>query len=239
MNVFLPPFPNAQNPSETADDHAWRGQSLRGSAPPGGGSEAHVRGPTETGAACRARGRLFIRYTTRIHFLSSVSLRAYSGAWRLLTHSYHPSCSDSAPSSGPFHIGNCSGGQTEEQATQNLNLINQLAKQPASPFRPSSTTCPWILSFSFGRSLQASVLATWDGKDKNYEKAMEVAGALAKANAQAQLGEYQGPHPSVLKGQSLHETNRGWGANAGEGGGKGESTAGATATVPPSGETAA
>ncbi|EWM25057.1 fructose- -bisphosphate [Nannochloropsis gaditana] len=132
-----------------------------------------------------------------------------------------------------------SGGQTEEQATQNLNLINQLAKRPASPFRPSSTTCPWILSFSFGRSLQASVLATWDGKDKNYEKAMEVAGALAKANAQAQLGEYQGPHPSVLKGQSLHETNRGWGANAGEGGGKGESTAGATATVPPSGETAA
>ena len=102
------------------------------------------------------------------------------------------------------------GGQTEEQATENLNLINQLAKQAPSSFRPSLTTCPWMLSFSFGRSLQASVLAAWEGKEENYTAAVAVAGALAKANAQAQLGEYVGPHPSLLKGKSLHETNRGF-----------------------------
>lgn len=102
------------------------------------------------------------------------------------------------------------GGQTEEQATQNLNLINQLAKRAPSSFRPSLTTCPWILSFSFGRSLQASVLAAWKGKEENYTAAVTVAGALARANAQAQLGEYVGPHPSLLEGKSLHETNRGF-----------------------------
>ncbi|KAM3577386.1 hypothetical protein VYU27_000815 [Nannochloropsis oceanica] len=103
-----------------------------------------------------------------------------------------------------------SGGQTEEQATQNLTLINQLAKRAPSSFRPSLTTCPWILSFSFGRSLQASVLAAWMGKEENYTAAVAIAGELAKANAQAQLGEYVGPHPSLLKDKSLHETNRGF-----------------------------
>ena len=44
-----------------------------------------------------------------------------------------------------------SGGQTEEQATQNLNAMNVLAKQT-----PGLAT--WSLSFSFGRALQASPL---------------------------------------------------------------------------------
>lgn len=119
-----------------------------------------------------------------------------------------------------------SGGQTEEQATTNLNLINQLAQQPASEYR-STSSCPWILSFSFGRSLQASVLSTWQGKEENYKAAVEIAGALAKANSEAQLGKFEGPHPSVLKGKSLHETHRGWGgANGGGGDGDGASKEG-------------
>lgn len=108
-----------------------------------------------------------------------------------------------------------SGGQTEEEATRNLNLINRLAQRPAHPAR-AAPNCPWVLSFSFGRSLQASVLATWQGKAENFERAVAVAGALAKANSGAQLGQFEGPHPSVLQGKSLHETHRGWGgANGG------------------------
>lgn len=108
-----------------------------------------------------------------------------------------------------------SGGQTEEEATRNLNLINRLAQQPPHPSRTASN-CPWVLSFSFGRSLQASVLATWQGKKESFDAAVAVAGALAKANSEAQLGKFEGPHPSVLQGKSLHETHRGWGgANGG------------------------
>ena len=44
-----------------------------------------------------------------------------------------------------------SGGQTEEQATQNLNAMNVLAKQTPG-------LAPWSLSFSFGRALQAGPL---------------------------------------------------------------------------------
>ena len=42
-----------------------------------------------------------------------------------------------------------SGGQSEEQATVNLNCLNQLAAEDGH--------APWALSFSFGRALQVSV----------------------------------------------------------------------------------
>lgn len=45
-----------------------------------------------------------------------------------------------------------SGGQSEEEATLNLDMINKVAKE--DPLRRH----PWTMSFSFGRSLQASVL---------------------------------------------------------------------------------
>jgi fructose-bisphosphate aldolase, class I len=54
------------------------------------------------------------------------------------------------------------------------------------------------------------VLSTWAGQEANRARAVEVAGALARANSQAQMGEYQGPHPSLLGAKSLHETHRGW-----------------------------
>lgn len=46
-----------------------------------------------------------------------------------------------------------SGGQSEEDATINLNLINRMAAAEDGGRR-----YPWAMSFSFGRSLQASVL---------------------------------------------------------------------------------
>ncbi|CAM9294175.1 unnamed protein product [Sphacelaria rigidula] len=97
-----------------------------------------------------------------------------------------------------------SGGQSEEEATVNLDVINRMAD--ADP----DGKHPWSMSFSFGRSLQASVLKIWAGRRENFAAAVEMAGLLAKANASAQLGVYEGPHPSICGCSSLHETNRGW-----------------------------
>jgi fructose-bisphosphate aldolase class I len=44
-----------------------------------------------------------------------------------------------------------SGGQSEEEATQHLGLINRI---PGAP---------WALTFSYGRALQASAIKAWGG----------------------------------------------------------------------------
>jgi fructose-bisphosphate aldolase class I len=74
-----------------------------------------------------------------------------------------------------------SGGQSEEDASLNLNAMNQ-----------SNLKRPWALSFSYGRALQHSVIKTWAGKEENVEKAQEALIVRAKANSEAQLGKYQG-----------------------------------------------
>jgi fructose-bisphosphate aldolase, class I len=71
-----------------------------------------------------------------------------------------------------------SGGQTPEQAIINLNAINQLGEQP------------WMLSFSYGRALQAACLKTWAGLPENIESAQEVLLKAAEANSLAACGEY-------------------------------------------------
>ncbi|PRW44409.1 fructose-1,6-bisphosphate aldolase [Chlorella sorokiniana] len=97
-----------------------------------------------------------------------------------------------------------SGGQTEEEATVNLNAINRLAQQQGR--------APWSLSFSFGRSLQASVLKLWsEDREGNQQACRNMAAALARANGQAVLGRYEGPHPSITsQAGSLREDFRGW-----------------------------
>ena len=55
-----------------------------------------------------------------------------------------------------------SGGQSEEEASINLNAINQYAGKK-----------PWALTFSYGRALQASVLTAWGGKAENVANAQE------------------------------------------------------------------
>jgi len=57
-----------------------------------------------------------------------------------------------------------SGGQSEEEATLNLNAINVYASQGIKP---------WGLSFSYGRALQASVIQAWKGKAENIGAAQE------------------------------------------------------------------
>ncbi|PIO76641.1 fructose-bisphosphate aldolase class-I [Teladorsagia circumcincta] len=74
-----------------------------------------------------------------------------------------------------------SGGQSEEEATLNLNAMNQMEGRK-----------PWALSFSFGRALQASCMAKWRGEDKNTKEAQASALLLqrAQANSMAVLGKY-------------------------------------------------
>lgn len=75
-----------------------------------------------------------------------------------------------------------SGGQSEEDASVQLNAMNKLEGVPK----------PWSLSFSFGRALQASCLKAWQGKDENVEAAQKAFLGRAVANGQATLGKYEG-----------------------------------------------
>jgi fructose-bisphosphate aldolase, class I len=70
-----------------------------------------------------------------------------------------------------------SGGQSEVQATENLNAINQLSG-------------PWPLSFSYGRALQASTLQAWQGREENVAAAQAVFLHRARCNAAAVAGRY-------------------------------------------------
>jgi fructose-bisphosphate aldolase class I len=86
-----------------------------------------------------------------------------------------------------------SGGQSEEEATLNLNAMNKL-----------EVLKPWTLSFSFGRALQQSTLKTWAGKKENVAKAQGVFLERCKANSEATLGKYAGGSGSGLASESLH-----------------------------------
>eukprot|EP00002_Diphylleia_rotans_P008871 TRINITY_DN1883_c0_g4_i1.p1 TRINITY_DN1883_c0_g4~~TRINITY_DN1883_c0_g4_i1.p1 ORF type:complete len:361 (-),score=56.35 TRINITY_DN1883_c0_g4_i1:111-1193(-) len=89
-----------------------------------------------------------------------------------------------------------SGGQTEEEATLNLNAMNK-----------NHPNQPWALTFSYGRALQATVLKTWQGKPENVAKAQEALFARAKANSEAALGVYEGSAASSSANESLHVAN--------------------------------
>lgn len=90
-----------------------------------------------------------------------------------------------------------SGGQTEEEATLNLNAINA----------PNlSLVRPWLLSFSFGRALQSTVLKVWAGKPENKSKAQEAFLERCRAVSLAQLGTYVpsvAPAPAGVLGDML------------------------------------
>ncbi|KAE8711723.1 putative fructose-bisphosphate aldolase 1 [Hibiscus syriacus] len=72
-----------------------------------------------------------------------------------------------------------SGGQSEVEATLNLNAMNQ------SPN-------PWHVSFSYARALQNTCLKTWGGRPENVKAAQDALLVRAKANSLAQLGKYTG-----------------------------------------------
>jgi fructose-bisphosphate aldolase class I len=70
-----------------------------------------------------------------------------------------------------------SGGQSEVEATENLNAINQLGG-------------PWPLSFSYGRALQSSALAAWGGEADNVEAGQAAYLHRARMNALAVAGDW-------------------------------------------------
>lgn len=88
-----------------------------------------------------------------------------------------------------------SGGQSEDEATENLNEMNKLTNRR-----------PWNLSFSYGRALQHSCLRAWLGKEENVNAAQLVFLEKARNNSQATLGKYIGTGSST-GGESLHVSN--------------------------------
>lgn len=73
-----------------------------------------------------------------------------------------------------------SGGQGPEEATANLNALNQQAPD-----------APWRLSISYGRALQQTALQVWLGKPENTRAAQQALLQRARLNHLAMLGEYQ------------------------------------------------
>eukprot|EP00697_Spironema_sp_BW2_P012834 gnl/Spiro4/29498_TR14447_c0_g1_i1.p1 gnl/Spiro4/29498_TR14447_c0_g1~~gnl/Spiro4/29498_TR14447_c0_g1_i1.p1 ORF type:complete len:360 (-),score=105.24 gnl/Spiro4/29498_TR14447_c0_g1_i1:191-1270(-) len=74
-----------------------------------------------------------------------------------------------------------SGGQSEEEASLNLNAMNQL-----------DIVHPWKLTFSYGRALQASTIEVWNCNPANVQAAQQVLLERARANSEAQFGRYGG-----------------------------------------------
>ena len=71
-----------------------------------------------------------------------------------------------------------SGGQTPQQATENLNAMNAMGEHP------------WELSFSYGRALQEKTLKVWKGDPANIPEAQRVFYHRAKCNGAARYGTY-------------------------------------------------
>lgn len=72
-----------------------------------------------------------------------------------------------------------SGGQSDEQATANLNAMNAMSHQH-----------PWVLSFSYGRALQAPALKAWGGKADNHDQGQQAFLKRARLNGLAVTGQY-------------------------------------------------
>lgn len=76
-----------------------------------------------------------------------------------------------------------SGGQSDEEATVNLDAINR---------RAQAVGAPWELTFSYGRGLQASPLQAWGGDSANGDATQEAFLERATVTSQARQGRYDG-----------------------------------------------
>ena len=72
-----------------------------------------------------------------------------------------------------------SGGQTAEEATEHLGLMNQMGD------------LPWELSFSYGRALQAPALDAWRGAETKFKSGQQALFKRARLNSLAHLGQYE------------------------------------------------
>jgi len=69
-----------------------------------------------------------------------------------------------------------SGGQSDEQATENLSIMNAMGG------------LPWALTFSYGRALQQAALKAWQGKPENVAAAQAAFTHRARMNGLAATG---------------------------------------------------
>jgi fructose-bisphosphate aldolase, class I len=72
-----------------------------------------------------------------------------------------------------------SGGQSDEEATIHLNLINQMG------------TLPWPVTFSYGRALQHEPQKLWAGKPENVAAAQRAFAHRSRMNGLAAQGEWK------------------------------------------------
>ena len=84
---------------------------------------------------------------------------------------------NSVPSEVPG-IAFLSGGQSELEATENLNLINKI------------NDTNFVMSFSYGRALQQSALKFWSKDIKNIEGTQKIFNHRAKMNTLAAQGKW-------------------------------------------------
>lgn len=89
-----------------------------------------------------------------------------------------------------------SGGQSEVEATANLNAMNNV-----------DLLKPWALTFSYGRALQASVIKAWKGKKEHVDDAKKTLVHRARLNSFASRGKYTGEEGSAAAGESLFVAN--------------------------------
>ena len=74
-----------------------------------------------------------------------------------------------------------SGGQTDDEATVNLDAINR---------RAAEVGAPWQLSYSYGRGLQAAPQKAWAGKRENVAAAQRAYLHRSKLTSAARQGRY-------------------------------------------------
>ena len=74
-----------------------------------------------------------------------------------------------------------SGGQSDDEATENLDAISRAAE---------GMNTPWELSFSYGRGLQAAPLQAWGGSAANIEAAQQEYYRRAMLTSAARQGKY-------------------------------------------------
>jgi fructose-bisphosphate aldolase class I len=72
-----------------------------------------------------------------------------------------------------------SGGQGDEQATENLSVMNRRFPD-----------LPWPLTFSYGRALQQPALKAWKGAAANVAQAQALLAHRARMNGLAAVGQY-------------------------------------------------
>ena len=75
-----------------------------------------------------------------------------------------------------------SGGQSDQEASENLDAMNRLIN--------AGESTPWELSFSYGRGLQAAPLQVWGSDTSNVAAAQEAFAKRARVIAAARRGEY-------------------------------------------------